>query len=79
MIERRNIRRKHIYKLSDYDTIDEAVRDAIDRVSTYRRADLSASITSILPNYKDLNVSLNTVVGMKTWVKSLHATITGVP
>jgi len=25
MIERRNIRRKHIYKLSDYDTIDEAV------------------------------------------------------
>jgi len=78
MIERRNIRRKYIFKMSDYDTIDEAIRDIIDRVSTYRQTDLNASITSVMPNYKDLSATANVIVGKRTWVKSLKATITGV-
>ena len=79
MIERRNIRRKYIFKMSNYNTIDEAIRDIIDRVSTYRQTDLSASITSILPNYADLNASVGVIPGKKTWVKSLHATVTVIP
>jgi len=79
MIERRNVRRKYIFKMSDYNSIDEAVRDIIDRVSTYRQTDLSAQITSIIPNYKDLNGYINSRGGFRTWVKSLHASITVVP
>lgn len=79
MIERRNVRRKYIFRMSDYDTVDEAIRDIIDRVSTYRQTDLSASITStspILPPYKDLSASLN-AYGHK-WVRSLRANLVGV-
>ena len=79
MIERRNIRRKYIFKMSNYNTIDEAIRDIIDRASTYRQTDLSASISCIMPNYNDLSASMNIIVGKRTWVKSLRATITAVP
>jgi hypothetical protein len=79
IIERRNIRRKYIFKMSDYNTIDEAIRDIIDRVSTYRQTDLNASITSIMPNYKDLSASVKIIAGKRTWVKSLRATITVIP
>jgi hypothetical protein len=78
MIERRGVRRKYIFKMSNYANIDEAIRDIIDRVSTYRQTDLSARITSIIPNYKDLNGYINSRGGFRTWVKSLHASITAV-
>lgn len=77
MIERRNVRRKYIFKMSDYNNVDEAIRDLIDRVSTYRQTNLNAFITGV-SNYKDLNALLTSMGGKvtKTWVKSLRASIT---
>ena len=81
MVERRNVRTKYIFRMSDYSTVDEAVRDLIDRVSAYRRVELSASITGIMPPYADLEASIrpSVVKAIHSWVKHLKASITGVP
>jgi hypothetical protein len=75
MIERRGVRRKYIFKMSDYANVDEAVRDLIDRVSTYRRADLGAYINGGLPTHLNLSASICPDVKY-SWVKNLHASIT---
>ena len=77
MIERRSVRRKYIFKMSDYANVDEAVRDLIDRVSTYRRADLGACINAgVFCPHLNLGASINPIVKY-SWVKHLHASITG--
>jgi hypothetical protein len=79
MIERRGVRRKYIFKMSDYANVDEAVRDLIDRVSTYRRANLGAYITGGF-GPTDLRASINGIPDprpIRSWVKHLHASITG--
>jgi len=76
MIERKNVRSKFIFNLSRYDTIDAAVRDLIDRVSSYHFAELSAIIQPILPPYADLSVSISAKF-KRTWVKNLPASIIG--
>ena len=78
MIERRNVRSKFIFKLSNYKTIDEAIRDIIDRATFYRRTNLNASINAIIDydHIADLNSSIITKPGFKTWAKYLIASLT---
>lgn len=77
MIERRSVRRKYIFKMSDYANVDEAVRDLIDRVSTYRRSDLGAYINAgVFCPHLDLSASIYPDVKY-SWVKHLHASVVG--
>ena len=77
MIERRNVRHKYIFKMSQYSTVDEAVRDIIDRVSFYRRVNLSATIFAISPPQKNLTASISPVFTTnRRWSKNLHVSIT---
>lgn len=46
-VERGKNRTKYIFKLSEYDSVDAAIRNIIDRVTSFRRADLSASLTCV--------------------------------
>ena len=43
-VERGKVRAKYIFNLEDYRSIDEAIIDAIDRVSMFRRSELGAYI-----------------------------------
>ncbi len=74
MIERRNVRYKYIFKATQYSNIDEAIRDLIDRVSTYRRANLSARIYGELPIHANLPASISSKT-LYRWVKHLRASI----
>jgi len=76
MIERRNTRHKFIFNMSNYSTVDEAVRDLIDRASVYRRINLPASITAISPPLGDLGASITPDIIYK-WTKNLHGSVTG--
>lgn len=76
MIERRNVRRKYIFNMSNYANVDEAVRDLIDRVSTYRRSSLGAYINGGLPIHANLGASIYPDVKY-SWVKYLHASVVG--
>ena len=75
-IERRNMRHKYIFRVSQYSTVDEAIRDIIDRVSDYRRFNLGASVTGILGPHSDLVASV--VPDVKySWIKYLGASLKG--
>ncbi len=76
MIERRNTRSKFIFKMSNYSTVDEAVRDLIDRAAAYRRVDFPASIIPVLPPLGDLGASITPDIVYK-WSKNLHVSVTG--
>ena len=76
MIERRGVRHKYIFKMSDYNTIDEAIRDLIDRVSTYRQASLGAYISGSLPSHLNLRAVLTPDVKY-TWQKHLRTSLIG--
>jgi hypothetical protein len=76
MVERRSVRHKYIFKMSDYNTIDEAIRDLIDRVSTYRQYSLGAYIDGGLPPHLDLGAVLTPDIKY-TWQKHLHTSLIG--
>jgi hypothetical protein len=83
MIERINVRHKYIFKMSDYNSIDEAIRDLIDRVSTYKQAGLGAYIAGLgayinggLPPHLDLEAILIPDVKY-TWQKHLRSLLIG--
>ena len=73
-IERANVRRKHIFKLNQYTTMDEAVRDLMTRVAEYARLDLSAYINGGMPPHLDLNAVLSANVKYR-WNVNLRANI----
>ncbi len=77
VIDRKNVRSKFIFNMSNYTTIDEAVRDLIDRVSSYRKFDLGAIVQSISPPCADLTATIICKFKGK-WVKHLGASITGI-
>lgn len=58
MIERRAVRSKFIFNINNYNSIDEAVRDLIDRVSAYRECDLTASIYPFIDKLSSLKASI---------------------
>jgi len=76
MIERMDVRHKYIFKMSDYNNMDEAVRDLIDRISAYRKINLGAYIDGGLPPHSDLNAYLIPDVKY-TWQKHLHTSLIG--
>jgi hypothetical protein len=78
LIERTDVRNKYLFRMSNYSTVDEAVRDFIDRISTYRRAALAASITGIEAIQANLGATLSVDFKYK-WLKNLKGTITGIP
>lgn len=70
-IDRTLVREKQTFNLSNYASIDEAVRSLIDRAASYREVNLLQSISSVLPPYKDLPVNLY-AYKTRTWMKNLH-------
>jgi len=76
MIERKLVRSKYKFNMAKYSTIDEAIRDLIDMVSTYRTHDLTASIFGELPFSKDLHANIQ-VKELHHWVKRLNGMIRG--
>jgi len=58
MIERNAVRTKFIFDISKYNSIDEAVRDLIDRVAVYREFDLSARINAYLDKISYLKAKI---------------------
>ena len=43
-VDRSKVRTKYIFNLNNYDSIDAAIRDMIDRVTTFKQVDLSGQI-----------------------------------
>ena len=78
MIERKNVRTKFLVNLSNYSSIDEAVRDLIYRVGAYIEADLGAMIQPVMPPFADLSASISAKF-KGSWVKHLGASIVGLP
>jgi hypothetical protein len=76
MIERYNVRYKFIFNAAKYSTVDEAIRDLIDRVSTYRRVDLAAQIYGDLPTHANLSALITPDVKF-SWVKHLRSSVIG--
>jgi len=76
MIERVDVRHKYIFKMSNYNNIDEAVRDLIDRVSAYRKIDLGMYIDGKLPSHLNLNAHIIPNVKHR-WQKHLYASLVG--
>jgi len=76
MIERRNVRYKYIFRMSDYNSVDEAIRDLIDRVSTYREAQLAAYINGGLPPHLDLSAYVTPKVKWR-WQMHLKSSLVG--
>ena len=74
MIEKGKIRSQYVFDLSKYSTIDEAVRDAIDRVSMFRRSTLNVSITAT-GGYSDLAARIYSKRTFHWW-QSMNASIT---
>ena len=62
--------------MSDFDNIDEAIRYLINRVSSYERVNLGASISAVYDKVSDLNAYIEVRRPIRTWVKHLRASIT---
>ena len=75
-VKKLNERSKYLIRLSDFNTIDEAVKYFIDRTSTYRTLNLSASISTVIPPRKDLNCYLYSNF-IYRWSKGLSVSIIG--
>lgn len=78
LIEKANSRRKFIFKMSDYSTIDEAIRDLMERVAYPSTANLTASIDGGLAIHSDMTASISAANTTHHWVKHLRAQITGI-
>jgi len=56
-VEKGKVLTKYIFNLSKYKNIDEAIKDAIDRVSTFRKGNLKANLNVILSELPFKNLS----------------------
>lgn len=78
MIERKAVRTKFIFNINKYNSIDEAVRDLIDRVSAYRECDLYASINPYIDKISYLKANIIPCGNIKRkWSSYLKASIVG--
>jgi hypothetical protein len=59
-VERSKFRKKYLFNLNRYDSIDSAIRDMIDRVTSYKEFDMNFSVLPVHDNSKDLNISIKT-------------------
>jgi len=78
-IDRGNVRGKYVFNLSNYTTIDAAIRDAIDRVSVLRSSDLPVYINSVegVGNYSYLSSYVLPIYSIRS-VKSIISTLVGI-
>jgi len=72
MIERVNVRRKFIFNMSKYDTVDEAIRELMERAAYPTSTELGAYINGGLAPHLDLTALIDPIVKY-TWVKHLIA------
>lgn len=78
MIDKANTRKKFVFKMTDYSTVDEAVRDILERAAYPTSANLAAYIDGGPSVYLDLHGSINVVGRSHRWIKHLRAEITGI-
>ena len=74
MVERINIKRKFIFNLSKYSSMDQAIKDMMSRVAEPRVTNLNTSITGILPVHAELTSEIHPIVKY-TWTKNLNSNI----
>jgi len=72
LVERVNVRRKYIFNMSQYNTVDEAIRELMERAAHPRRVDLPATINAFFEPHSDLTASIVSIEKY-TWVKHLTA------
>ena len=58
-IERSNVRRKFVFNMSNYSTVDEAIRELIERAAYPTSSDLSAYINGGLGKHLDLSANID--------------------
>jgi hypothetical protein len=76
MIEHINIKRKFIFNLSKYTSMDQAIKDMMSRVAEPRITNLKNTIIGILPTHAELTSEINPIVKY-TWTKNLNSAIIG--
>lgn len=74
MIEHTNIKRKFIFNLSKYSSMDQAIKDMMSRVAEPRVTNLNNAIIGILPTHKELSSEINPIIKY-TWTKNLNSAI----
>jgi len=72
LIERANIRKKFIFDVSKYSTVDEAIRELMERAAYPSWKELSAYIDGGMPPYKDLSAELG-VISKYSWSRNLRS------
>ena len=75
VLDRITLRKKLIFKLSDYNTIDEAVRDIINRAGSFSEANLGSIISGVMPPYMDLGCTIGVKRPLASWMKSIKSII----
>ena len=78
LIEKANTRKKFIFRMSDYSTIDEAIRDLMERAAHPSTANLSAFIDGGPTIHSDMTASITSIDKPHRWVKHLRAQINGI-
>ncbi len=73
-VEKYNVRKKVLFNLLKYSTVDEAVRDLMSRCAEYNKFNLSSTINAVLPTFSEFKSSL-TVKSIKTWYKHLQSVL----
>lgn len=76
-VERGKVKRNYVFDLRRYRTIDEAIRDAIDRVSSFKKSNITAAIQGVistktfrnLPTYVYAKYKSNSFVNFYSLVK----------
>lgn len=68
------VMKKYIFSLRNYNSIDEAIRDMIDRVTNLKYSDLNSFINATSGNYDDLSVVIKPCKIFKT-TRNLKARI----
>jgi hypothetical protein len=74
MVERVNVRRKFIFNMSQYSTVDEAIRELMERAAYPTSSDLTAYLNVSIGPHLDLEASIDPIVKY-TWVKHLPASL----
>jgi len=57
-VDKTKLLTKYVFNLKNYDSIDAAVRDMVDRVTMYRQKDIICNINSITPPSADLLINI---------------------
>lgn len=67
------VRRKDLYNMSRFGTMDEAVRSLIEKVGYFSRADLNAVITVAMPPHRDLKASILSVPSVAYRIRDIRS------